>query len=75
VKKNMYFTPRDRTNIFLSAIAPSEYADVVRTLETSVNANRHPEEDSDLPDTLCVDGIAMMIHQNSKQQVRDVGTP
>jgi hypothetical protein len=58
----MHFTPWDSTNIFLCAIAPLEYADVVRTLETSVNAYRHPEDNSNLQDNLRVDGIAMMIH-------------
>jgi hypothetical protein len=71
----MYFTPRDRTNIFLSAIAPSEYADVVRTLETSVNAYLHPEDNGDLQDNLCIDGIAMMIHQNYKHRIRDIPLP
>ncbi len=74
-KKNTYFTPRDRTNIFLCAIAPSEYADIVTTLQTTVDAYCHPEDDRDLPENLHVICIAMMIHQNSKHRVRDVGIP
>jgi hypothetical protein len=61
-KKSMYFTPRDRANIFLCAIAPLEYANIVTTLQTTVDAYHHPDDDGDLPDNLRVDGIAMMIH-------------
>ncbi len=39
-KKNMLFSSRDWTNIFLLAIAPSEYADVVATIQTTVDAYR-----------------------------------
>jgi hypothetical protein len=74
-KKNTYFTPRNRTNMFLHAIAPSEYANAVTVLQTTVDAYRHPEDDGDLPDNLWIDGIIMMIHQNSKHRVRDVGIP
>jgi hypothetical protein len=34
-KKNMFFSSRDRTTIFLCAITPSEYADMVTNLQTS----------------------------------------
>jgi hypothetical protein len=36
-KKNVFFSARDRTNIFLRAVAPSEYADIVTTIMTSVD--------------------------------------
>jgi hypothetical protein len=62
-------------NIFLWAIAPSNYADVVTTLQTSVNANRNPEDDGYLPDHLRINGIATMINNNAKHCVQDVGTP
>jgi hypothetical protein len=74
-KKHIYYTPRNRTNIFLWAIAPSEYADVVTTLQTSADSYRHPDDDGNLPDNLRVDGISMMIHQNTKHRVRDVAQP
>ncbi len=74
-KKNMFFSSRDRTNIFLRAIAPSEYADVVTTLQTSVDAYRHPEDDGLLPDHLRLDGIATLIHNNAKHWVRDLASP
>jgi hypothetical protein len=74
-KKHVYFTPRDSTNIFLCAIAPSEYSTAVTTLQTSVNAYRHPDDEDDLPDNLRVDGIAMSIHLNAKHNVRDLALP
>jgi hypothetical protein len=65
----MFFSSRDQTNIFLRAIAPSEYADVVTTIQTTVDAYRHPEDDGLLPEHLRLDGIAMMIHTNAKHRV------
>jgi hypothetical protein len=35
-KKNVFFTSRERTNIFLQAVAPSEYASIVTTSQMSV---------------------------------------
>ena len=74
-KKNMYFSSRDRTTIFLRAVTPSEYADVVTSLQTSVDAYRHPDNDGILPDHLRLDGIATLIHNNAKQRVRDIHSP
>ncbi len=74
-KMNVYFTPWDKINTFLHAIAPSEYADVVTTLQTTVDAYYHTDDEGDLPDNLCIDRIAIMIHQNSKHRVRDIGLP
>jgi hypothetical protein len=71
-KKGIYYMPRDRWNIFLCAVAPSNYADVVTNLQTMVNAFHHPDIDNNLPDNLRVNGIAMMIHNNAKHRVRDV---
>ena len=51
-KKNMFFLPRDRTTIFLRAVTPSEYADVIMNLQTSVDAYCHPDNDGILPDHL-----------------------
>ena len=66
-KKNMFFSSRDRTTIFLRAVTPSEYADVVTSLQTSVDAYRHPNNDGFLPDHLRLDGIATLIspHPNT----------
>jgi hypothetical protein len=74
-KKNMFFSSRDRTTIFLRAIVPSEYADVVTTLQTSVDAYRHPDNNGILPDHLRIDGIASLIHNNAKHRVRDIHLP
>ncbi len=71
-KKGIYYTPRDRSNIFLRAVAPSDYADVVTNFQTMVDAFHHPDDNNDLPDNLRVDGIAMMIHNNAKHCVCDV---
>ncbi len=62
-KKNMFFSSRDRTTIFLRAVTPSEFADVVTILQTSVDAYRHPDNDDILPDHLRLDGIATLIHK------------
>jgi hypothetical protein len=74
-KKNMFFSSRDRTTIFLRAVTPSEYADVVTSLQTSVDAYRHPDNDGILPDHLRLDGIATLIHYNAKHWVRDLHSP
>jgi hypothetical protein len=74
-KKNMFFSSRDRTTIFLRAVTPSEYADVVTNLQTSINAYRHPDNDGILPDHLRLDGIATLIHNNAKHRVRDLHSP
>jgi hypothetical protein len=74
-KKNIFYLPRDRSNIFLLAISSSEYADIVTTIQTNVDMYRHPDNDTDLPDALKIDGIPMSIHQNSKHRVRDVAQP
>ena len=74
-KKNMFFSSRDRTTIFLRAVTPSEYADVVTSLMTSVDAYRHPDNDGILPDHLRLDGIATLIHNNAKHRVRDLHSP
>ena len=74
-KKNMFFSSRDRTTIFLCAVTPSEYADVITNLQTSADAYRHPDNDGILPDHLQLDGIATLIHNNAKHRVRDLHSP
>jgi hypothetical protein len=74
-KKNMFFSSRNRTTIFLCAVVPSEYANVVTTLQTSVDAYCHPDNDGILPGHLRIDGIATLIHNNAKHQVRDLNSP
>ena len=74
-KKQVFFSARDRTNIFLRAVAPSEYADVVTTIMTSVDTYRHPDDDGHLPDQFRLNEIAMLIHNNAKHRIRNVHTP
>ncbi len=74
-KKQVFFSARDRTNIFLRAVAPSKYADVVTTIMTSVDTYRHPNDDGHLPDQFRLTDIAMLIHNNAKHCIRDVQTP
>jgi hypothetical protein len=49
-KKNMFFMACNHTNIFLRAVAPSEYANVITTIQTSVDTYRHPDDNGHLPD-------------------------
>jgi hypothetical protein len=74
-KKGIFFTSRDRTNIFLRAVASSEYADVVTTIQTSVDTYRHPDDDGHLPDQFRLSKIAMLVHNNAKHRLRDFHTP
>jgi hypothetical protein len=48
---------------------------MVTTLQTSVDAYRHPNNDCLLLDHLHLDGIAMLIHNNAKHWVRDLHLP
>jgi hypothetical protein len=66
---------RNRTNIFLCVVAPSEYADIVTTIQTSVYTYRHPDDNGHLPDQNCLNEIAMLIHNNGKHCVWDIHTP
>jgi hypothetical protein len=72
-KHNMFFNARTQTNIFLHNIQHSEYADVITTLQSHVNAYLCEKGDGYLPSNLCIDGIAMAIHLNASARVRNVG--
>ncbi len=74
-KKNVFFTARDRTKTFLQAVAPSEYADVVTMIQTSVDTYWHPDDDGHLPDQFCLNKIAILIHNNAEHCFRDIHTP
>ena len=60
-KHNMFFSARTQTNMFLRNILPSEYADVVTTLQSQVNAYLAEDDDGYLPANLCINGIATAI--------------
>ena len=72
-KHNMFFSARTQTNMFLRNIQPSEYADVVTTLQSQVNAYLAEDDDGYLPANLCINGIATAIYMNASARVRDVG--
>ncbi len=74
-KTNVFFTSLDWTNIFLCAVAPSKYADVVTTIQTSLDTYCHPDDNGHRPDQFCLNKTAMLIHNNAKHQVWDIHTP
>ncbi len=68
----MFFSSRTQTNIFLCNIQQSEYADVVTTLQSHVNAYICEDNNGYLPTNLCINGIATSIHTNAASRVRDI---
>jgi hypothetical protein len=71
-KHNMFFSSRTQTNIFLRNIQLSEYADVVTTLQSHVNAYICEEDEGYLPTNLCINGIATLIHTNAATRVQGI---
>jgi hypothetical protein len=71
-KHNMFFSSRTQTNNFLLNIQQSEYANVVTTLQSHVNAYSCEDDDGYLPTNLCINGIATLIHTNAVACVHDV---
>jgi len=71
-KHNMFFSSRTQTNIFLRNIQLSEYADVVTTLQSHVNAYICEEDEGYLPTNLCINGIATSIHTNAATRVQGI---
>ena len=72
-KKQVFINTRDRTTLFLKAVASSEYADIVTTLQSNVNSYRHLDDEYFLPQHFRVTNIAMLVHNNAKARVRDLG--
>ncbi len=72
-KHNMFFSARTQTNILLRNIQLSEYADVVTTLQSQVNAYLSDDDDGFLPANLRINGIATAIYMNASARARDVG--
>jgi hypothetical protein len=68
----MFFSSRTQTNIFLCNIQQSEYANVVTTLQSHVNAYICEDDDGYLPTNMCINGIATLIHTNAASRVRDI---
>jgi hypothetical protein len=65
-KKQVYFTTRNRTTMFLKAVASSTYANIITTLQSNVDPYRHPNIKYFLPQHFCLTNIATLIHKNAK---------
>jgi hypothetical protein len=61
-----------KLNIFLCNIQQSEYADVVTSLQSHINAYLADDDQGYLPENLCINGIATAIHRNALAWVWDV---
>jgi hypothetical protein len=61
----MFLSPCDCTNIFLWAIGLSEYADVVTTIQPTIDDYCHLDNDGLLPEHLHLYKNAIMIHSNA----------
>ena len=72
-KKHVFVGARDRTTMFLKAIASSEYADIVSTMQSNVDSYRHEDDESFLPQHFRITSIAMSIHNTAKARVQDLG--
>ena len=59
--------------MFLKAVASLEYANIVTTLQSNVNSYRHFDNEYFLPQHFRVTNIAMLIQNNAKARVRDLG--
>ena len=59
--------------MFLKAIALSEYAGIVTTLQSNLDSYRHEDDEYFLPQHFRVTSIAMSIHNNAKAWVQDFG--
>jgi hypothetical protein len=72
-KRRVHFTSRHRTSIFLHAVASTEYADIVATMQSNINAYRHPDDDNFLPQHFRLTNMASQIHKTAKAWVQDIG--
>ena len=72
-KKQVFINTRDRTTMFLKAVASSKYADIVTTLQSNVDSYRHLDDEYFLPQHFRVTNIAMLIRNNAKARVWDLG--
>jgi hypothetical protein len=68
-KHSMFFSSQTQTNIFLRNIQQSEYADVVTTLQSHVDAYLADNDEGYLLTNVCINGIAMAIHTNASSRV------
>jgi hypothetical protein len=71
-KKQVYFTTRNCTTMFLKTVASSKYANIVTTLQSNVDSYRHPNKEYFLPQHFPLSNIATLIHNNAKARVNDL---
>jgi hypothetical protein len=74
-KKNMFYGSRSSTNMFLCGIASLEYANITTMLKSNIDMYWHADNDCFLTQHLCLNGIAIMLHANTKALFHDIGTP
>ncbi len=72
-KKQVYFNTRDRTTLFLKSVASTKYANIVTSLQSNIDLYRHPDDEYFLPQNYCLTNIAMLTHNHTKAQTRDLG--
>jgi len=72
-KKQVCINTRDCTSMFLKAVASLEYADIITTLQSNVDSYRHIDDEYFLPQHYHITNIAVLIHNNAKARVRDLG--
>ena len=59
--------------MFLKFIAASKYADIVTTLQFNIDSYSHDDDEYFLPQHFRVTNMAMLIHNNAKARVQDLG--
>ncbi len=59
--------------MFLKAIASTEYANILTSLQSNIDSYRHPEDEYFLPQNYRLTNIPMLIHTHTKLQARDLG--
>ncbi len=74
-KMHYHYMDRVRSSMFLWAIQNSDYADMVRTLQSQVNSYREDYDTGFLPPHLCLHGLAESIHSNAQACLQDVISP
>jgi hypothetical protein len=59
--------------MFLKAIASTEYGNIATSLQSNIDSYRHPEDEYFLPQNYRLTNVAMLIHNHTKSQARDLG--
>jgi hypothetical protein len=59
--------------MFLKSIASTKHANIVTSLQSNIDSYRHPDDEYFSPQNYCLTNIAMLIHNHTKAQTRDLG--